>query len=304
MLRKIFYSFIIIIFQSCSKDISISKVDVSKMNSDEIIKSKEADENYKIKNAPKGTFPTPKKFTRDEIELQQLRNKQEQEEFVKNYVLKHSKERKEKELLKKEAIVEFNNSYEDRETEKLRRYVLTDDYKNFSEELDNSLKELEKKEKENKLNYIAKIKKQKNIAVKSSLCLMNNTLENIEYLTITTVIKFKFSNRNIYYIKSINGLNDKNIFKKQTTFCTEISDVISFAKGFNEKIFEIHKPDNIELKYFVNAKNSIGYTNNINPSDVKISILGNCVVMEKNQDIDEKIYGENVYSKNITDFFK
>lgn len=274
------------------------------MSNDEIVKSKEADENYKLKNASEGTFPKPKKYTREEIELQQFRNNQEQDQFVKNYISKHYKDRKEKELLEKEAIVEFNNSYEERENEKLKKYILTDDFKKFSEKLDKSLNELEKKEKENKLNYIEKIKVQKNIAIKNRLCLINNTKENIEDLHITTIIKFKFSNKNIYYIKSIKGLNKKEIFKRETTFCTDISDIVNFSKGFNEKIFEIHKPDNIELKYYVTAKNSIGYTNNVNSNDLKLSILGNCIVMEKNQSLDDEIYGENIYSKNITDFFE
>lgn len=104
---------------------------------------------------------------------------------------------------------------------------------------------------------------QKKKGLLSEIKLKNNLGQNLETGIITTVITFKYPNRQFYYFHSVPFLDNKSLWKNKDVKLIQISNVFDYAYDYKryKEILQMHSPKNINIEYFISISNSVGYSN-------------------------------------------
>lgn len=169
--------------------------------------------------------------------------------------------------------------------------ILSNDYQIESQETDrieeirNSLKDLK--------------------GIKSNIEINNTTNEIIENSYLTVLIKFKFENKNFYYLKPYKLLSNKT-WKPNETLSFNLNDITSFAVG-NPNAVKIHKPEKVEIQFYLTANNSIGFNNLDAEKETRVNGFYSSQELTFGKLINEEIsqeqllgLGKHIYSQDIT----
>lgn len=301
-----------VLLSSCKKDFKIIDIHISKLPNDKVILTKQVEyliENHIVNTNPKSETNQiesnkRRNFSRNERDLLEMQEDKRKKVFITEYIKKNKSRENDINILNKEAEVYFEkNSYEifmeeiKREAEEFKK---SKEGKEFARELDEDIEKMIEKEEAEKKEFISNIKSKDVNCIASIIILKNNIDENIEKLIITSIVKFEFSHKNFYYIRSSHLLSQNEIFKSGSKLEIESTDIIELSKGYDEKLFNNHSSKNITISYYISASNRIGYINNMMMSKIKTSQLGE---FKDIKTINEKMFGEKIYTTDITNLF-
>lgn len=162
-------------------------------------------------------------------------------------------------LSQDEMLYEINRSSQLYEEAGLHNYISEKEKLNSPKY---ELTDYEKKDIHNEYLRNLKIKKLflDNLKViKTFLSIKNNTDEKIEDAEIITRVIFKYNNSEFNYLKK-HIIIHKKIWQPNDSKQIILNDFIAFS-GTQIKKIQVHKPKEIIIEYFFNARNSVGYDN-------------------------------------------
>jgi hypothetical protein len=149
------------------------------------------------------------------------------------------------------------------------------------------------------LKVFEKLKKIKNLGMESKFQIVNNSSEIIESATVTILIKFEFENSTKIYLRSSPVLSKNKTWKPLEKLNVNLFEVLSYAKNYNESIFK-HKAKTVKQYIFISANNSVGYNNNAENKNLELEKFGKFDNRIMNSEEIRKL-GDEIFSNEITE---
>ncbi|TDX84024.1 hypothetical protein [Epilithonimonas xixisoli] len=241
-----------LILISCKKDITLIDGKIKKLDNTEINKAEQTKtylNDYYLPLIQKRNVKKVQNNSLEEINYSNNNPRQKKEKII-----QESKSG----VIKSEKSIQLDKKIYSPENIKIMQNLgkLYD----ADKELQQQIEEENKKEIDNTRNSLFKIDK---TGIEGSLSLENNTNQNLEKATITTLITYKFPNKQFFYYSPYEILQNKDIWNINEKKDISIDNIFSYAYDYEKfrKILEVHKPEKIEIIYFISFSNSIGYSN-------------------------------------------